>query len=171
MKSIVRLQRNGAIRNIEPGDLTKQMEVRKRLNCKSFDWFMKEVAFDQDKYYPAVEPPDGAKGQIENKAHAGFCVSAKSTGKDEQVRRGVTEKDRASFVSKTKKPFDVVVNAEVKSVLLIVCEMGLELEIVEKEDRRSRRKVYVAVNNLQVRRWQHTEHALLVLERHSAERY
>lgn len=36
-------KRNPAIRSIEPGDLTKQREVRERLKCKSFDWFMNEV--------------------------------------------------------------------------------------------------------------------------------
>lgn len=102
-EDIVCLQRNGAIRQIEPGNLTKQLEVRKRLDCKSFDWFMKEVAFDQDKYYPAVEPPDGAKGQIENKAHTGFCVSARSTGKDEQVREGIAEKEQSFIHVKDKR--------------------------------------------------------------------
>lgn len=46
------------------GDLSKQKAVRDRLKCKSFDWFMKEVAFDQDRFYPAVEPPDGGNGRI-----------------------------------------------------------------------------------------------------------
>lgn len=44
------------------GDLTKQKAVREKLKCKSFDWFMKEIAFDQDKYYPAVDPPPSASG-------------------------------------------------------------------------------------------------------------
>lgn len=38
--------------------------MRQRLKCKSFDWFMKEIAFDQDKYYPAVEPEDSANGNF-----------------------------------------------------------------------------------------------------------
>lgn len=50
------------MRNTETGDLSKQKAVRDRLKCKSFDWFMKEVAFDQDRFYPAVEPPDGGNG-------------------------------------------------------------------------------------------------------------
>lgn len=44
------------------GDISRQKAVRERLKCKSFDWFMKEVAFDQDKYYPAVEPKASASG-------------------------------------------------------------------------------------------------------------
>jgi polypeptide N-acetylgalactosaminyltransferase len=44
--------------------LSKQKAVRERLKCKSFDWFMKEIAFDQDHFYPAIEPPDGANGLL-----------------------------------------------------------------------------------------------------------
>ncbi|PAV79430.1 hypothetical protein WR25_10624 [Diploscapter pachys] len=51
---------------VDTGDLTRQREVRDRLKCKSFDWFMKEIAFDQDKYYPAVEPKPAAMGEIRN---------------------------------------------------------------------------------------------------------
>lgn len=46
------------------GDLTEQKAVRERLQCKSFDWFMKEIAFDQDRYYPAVDPPPSAHGSM-----------------------------------------------------------------------------------------------------------
>jgi polypeptide N-acetylgalactosaminyltransferase len=94
-------KRNPSIRAMEPGehvdrsqwhiglfagDLTKQLEVRTRLKCKSFDWFMKEVAFDQDKFYPAIEPPNGAMGRIENVEYPGLCVNARTSGKDEVVR-------------------------------------------------------------------------------------
>lgn len=56
-------KRRPSIEHTEPGDLTKMREVRERLQCKSFDWFMKNVADDQDFYYPAVEPTPGAQGQ------------------------------------------------------------------------------------------------------------
>ncbi|MCP9266032.1 Nitrilase and fragile histidine triad fusion protein NitFhit [Dirofilaria immitis] len=58
---------------VDFGDLSKQKAVRKRLKCKSFEWFMKEIAFDQEKFYPAVEPEDSAKGELRNIA-ANKCV-------------------------------------------------------------------------------------------------
>jgi polypeptide N-acetylgalactosaminyltransferase len=66
-------KRKSAIRAANEGDLSKQREVRERLKCKSFDWFMKEIAFDQDHYYPAIEPPDGANGELRSVA-ANKCV-------------------------------------------------------------------------------------------------
>ncbi|KAH6936565.1 hypothetical protein HPB50_019175 [Hyalomma asiaticum] len=60
-------------RNLEPGDLTAQKELRKRLKCKSFKWFMENVAFDQPSKYPAIEPPDYAWGE-------GLCVRALAVG-------------------------------------------------------------------------------------------
>lgn len=44
------------------GDISKQREIRDNLKCKSFDWYMKNVAFDQDYYYPFVEPTASAEG-------------------------------------------------------------------------------------------------------------
>ncbi|KAI1726588.1 ricin-type beta-trefoil lectin domain-containing protein [Ditylenchus destructor] len=66
-------KRRTAMARANPGDLSKQLAVRERLKCKSFDWFMKEIAFDQDRFYPAVEPPDGGNGELKNVA-AKKCV-------------------------------------------------------------------------------------------------
>ncbi|KRZ97204.1 Structural maintenance of chromosomes protein 1A, partial [Trichinella sp. T8] len=67
------------LRNVDPGDLTKQREVRQRLKCNGFDWFMKNVMFDQPKHYPLVEPPDVMSGRIKNK-HTGRCMDVKNAG-------------------------------------------------------------------------------------------
>ena len=86
-------KRRTALKSADPGDLTKQKAVRQRLQCKSFDWFMKEVAFDQDHYYPAVEPPDGANGELRNVA-AGKCVDTRFKGSgDRPELRGCLSED------------------------------------------------------------------------------
>ncbi|KHJ75658.1 ricin-type beta-trefoil lectin domain protein [Oesophagostomum dentatum] len=57
----------------DTGDLSKMKAVRERLQCKSFDWFMKNIAYDQDKYYPDVEPKPSASGELRNKG-TNLCV-------------------------------------------------------------------------------------------------
>jgi polypeptide N-acetylgalactosaminyltransferase len=44
---------------------------------------MKEIAFDQDHYYPAVEPPDGANGELRSVA-ANKCVDTQFKGGSER---------------------------------------------------------------------------------------
>ncbi len=51
-------------RNIDPGDLTEQKAIRTKLKCKPFKWFMQEIAFDLPKFYPPVEPPAVAEGEV-----------------------------------------------------------------------------------------------------------
>lgn len=60
--------------NIDAGDLTAQLAVRERLQCKSFKWFMEEIAFDLPLKYPPVEPPDFAFGAIKSVAHPELCI-------------------------------------------------------------------------------------------------
>lgn len=60
--------------NIDAGDISKQLAVRERLQCKSFKWFMEEVAFDLPAKYPPVEPPDFASGALQSVAHPAWCA-------------------------------------------------------------------------------------------------
>ena len=57
-------------RSINTGDISDQLAIRKKLNCKPFSWFMKEVAFDLTKYYPPVEPEDLASGNVSRAPNA-----------------------------------------------------------------------------------------------------
>ncbi|CAB3377482.1 Hypothetical predicted protein [Cloeon dipterum] len=79
------LKRRPQYRKIDPGDLTDQFAVRKRLNCKPFKWFMTEVAFDLPLKYPPIEPPDFASGKIRSLAIPDYCVDTKHHNKDETV--------------------------------------------------------------------------------------
>ncbi|KAK8746356.1 hypothetical protein OTU49_017373 [Cherax quadricarinatus] len=62
---------------LDAGDLTEQKAIRKRLNCKSFKWFMTQVAFDLTKVYPPVEPPNFASGKIQSVASSNLCVDTR----------------------------------------------------------------------------------------------
>ncbi|KJH48499.1 ricin-type beta-trefoil lectin domain protein [Dictyocaulus viviparus] len=73
---------------VDAGDISKQKAIRARLKCKSFDWFMKEVAFDQDLYYPAVEPKPSARGELRNKGTR-KCVDTQY--KEENQRFGLSK--------------------------------------------------------------------------------
>ncbi|XP_030293365.1 polypeptide N-acetylgalactosaminyltransferase 10-like [Sparus aurata] len=69
-------QRRPEYRHLSAGDMTAQKELRNRLNCKNFKWFMSEVAWDLPKHYPPVEPPAAAWGEIRN-VGSGMCMEIK----------------------------------------------------------------------------------------------
>jgi polypeptide N-acetylgalactosaminyltransferase len=62
--------------NLEFGDVSKQKEIREKLQCKSFKWFMDNVAFDLVNYYPPVPPQPYASGEIRSVA-AALCIDSK----------------------------------------------------------------------------------------------
>ncbi|KRX42020.1 putative polypeptide N-acetylgalactosaminyltransferase 10, partial [Trichinella murrelli] len=61
-------------RKLDPGDISKQKEIRKRLGCKPFKWFMQMIAFDQSVRYPPVEMVDVREGEIRS-IQSGVCVT------------------------------------------------------------------------------------------------
>uniref|UniRef100_A0ABM5FL73 Polypeptide N-acetylgalactosaminyltransferase n=1 Tax=Pogona vitticeps TaxID=103695 RepID=A0ABM5FL73_9SAUR len=69
-------QRRPEYRHLSAGDVAAQKELRNNLNCRSFKWFMNEVAWDLGKFYPPVEPPAAAWGEIRN-VGTGLCVDTK----------------------------------------------------------------------------------------------
>lgn len=67
-------QRKPILRDTDPGDLSKQLAIRHKLQCKPFKWFMQEVAPDILDRYPAVEPPPFANGAIQSLADPNYCI-------------------------------------------------------------------------------------------------
>lgn len=59
--------RNPNCKDADPGDLTKQKQLRETLQCKPFQWFMEQIAFDLPKNYPFVEPGSVASGEVNYK--------------------------------------------------------------------------------------------------------
>ena len=57
-------KRKPALRSLDPGILREQQKVREKLKCKSFKWFMEEVAFDVVKRFPLEDLPDYGSGKV-----------------------------------------------------------------------------------------------------------
>ncbi|PNF21012.1 putative polypeptide N-acetylgalactosaminyltransferase 10 [Cryptotermes secundus] len=76
-------KRRPQYRKIATGDISKQKELREKLQCKSFRWFMENVAFDLPKKYPPIEPPDFAQGEIRSVAAPELCVDTENKKADE----------------------------------------------------------------------------------------
>uniref|UniRef100_UPI00358E7998 polypeptide N-acetylgalactosaminyltransferase-like 6 isoform X2 n=1 Tax=Myxine glutinosa TaxID=7769 RepID=UPI00358E7998 len=85
-------RRRPEYRHLAPGDLGGQRELRRHLGCKNFRWFMQNVAWDLPRFYPPVEPPAAAWGEIRNAAMQ-LCVDSKhgSTGTELRLDTCVTD--------------------------------------------------------------------------------
>uniref|UniRef100_A0AAG5D368 Polypeptide N-acetylgalactosaminyltransferase n=1 Tax=Anopheles atroparvus TaxID=41427 RepID=A0AAG5D368_ANOAO len=70
---------------IDAGDLSKMKRLRKTLMCKSFRWFMEEVAPDLMDWYPPVEPDDFASGTIQSLAKLGLCFEVNNNMIPKQI--------------------------------------------------------------------------------------
>ncbi|XP_023817946.1 polypeptide N-acetylgalactosaminyltransferase 10 [Oryzias latipes] len=87
-------QRRPEYRHLSAGDVAAQKELRSTLNCKSFKWFMKEVAWDLPKHYPPVEPPAAAWGEVRSAA-SGLCLESKHFVSGTPIRLESCVKGRA----------------------------------------------------------------------------
>lgn len=71
-------------RMVDMGDISEQLALKKNLKCKSFDWFMKEVAYDIFEKYPPL-PPNKMWGEVKNLANS-FCLDTHGRHPPEKVR-------------------------------------------------------------------------------------
>ncbi|XP_026747459.1 N-acetylgalactosaminyltransferase 6-like isoform X2 [Trichoplusia ni] len=63
-------------RKIDTGDISEQKALREKLKCKSFRWFMTQIAFDLTAKYPVKEPNPFAKGRVRPTTNTGLCLDA-----------------------------------------------------------------------------------------------
>lgn len=61
-------------RFLDAGDISEQLALRKKLQCRSFDWFMNNVAFDVLTKYPRL-PENLYWGELRNLA-TGTCLDS-----------------------------------------------------------------------------------------------
>lgn len=60
----------------DAGNLATRRNLRKNLECESFDWYMHYVAEDVLQHFPPVEPPPLAAGSIRNVGFPDLCIHA-----------------------------------------------------------------------------------------------
>ncbi|KAJ0179604.1 hypothetical protein K1T71_005316 [Dendrolimus kikuchii] len=61
---------------IDTGDISEQKALREKLKCKSFRWFMTQVAFDLTAKYPTVDPEPFGEGNIRPVINTNLCIDA-----------------------------------------------------------------------------------------------
>lgn len=69
-------QRRPEYRHLSAGDVAAQKKLRSSLNCKTFKWFMTKIAWDLPKFYPPVEPPAAAWGEVSPESLASYRSGA-----------------------------------------------------------------------------------------------
>lgn len=63
--------------NIDIGDISAQLSLKENLNCKSFKYFLEEVAPDMLERFPLEEKEEFAYGAIRNLATNNSCIEVK----------------------------------------------------------------------------------------------
>ncbi|XP_050093834.1 putative polypeptide N-acetylgalactosaminyltransferase 10 [Anopheles aquasalis] len=106
--------------SIDAGDLTKMKELRRRLNCKPFRWFMEHVAPDLVDWYPPIEPEPFAFGVIQSQANTGLCVEAIDVDGKKGTALMACAKDKVN-PERFEQHFQFTWRREVKSMVWSQC--------------------------------------------------
>jgi len=74
-----------AYAKIDPGDLTHLKALRQNLECKSFKWFIEEVASDLVRKFPPIDPPDYASGAVQSLKNPLLCIDTLNLQNDNKI--------------------------------------------------------------------------------------
>lgn len=111
----------------DPGDMKKQLEMKRNLGCKSFDWFMKNVASDVFRDFPKL-PKNLEWGEVSLKGTQ-KCLDTKSTQPPQTVILSNCHKmggnqlfrlNTAGMLSVGERCID----ANIKGMTLNYCKLG-----------------------------------------------
>lgn len=100
-----------SFKNVDPGDLSERKEIRKRLNCKSFKWFLETVAFDQLKKYPPINPKY-VWGAVESRAKPDNCVDSMSKTANQNHPIGVYKCSADRSAPQYNQYFELALNGK-----------------------------------------------------------
>ncbi|TPP55968.1 Polypeptide N-acetylgalactosaminyltransferase [Fasciola gigantica] len=106
-------------RALDTGDLSEQHAVRERLKCKSFKWFMTEVAFDLTKKYPLIDPIPAATGDIRSAVDPSLCIEALEASEVKPIRLSKCVRDGAGLNGMQK--FELSYHDDIRPVKLTNC--------------------------------------------------
>ncbi|THD18193.1 Polypeptide N-acetylgalactosaminyltransferase [Fasciola hepatica] len=106
-------------RALDTGDLSEQHAVRERLKCKSFKWFMTEVAFDLTKKYPLIDPIPAATGDIRSVVDPSLCIEALEASEVKPIRLSKCVRDGAGLNGMQK--FELSYHDDIRPVKLTNC--------------------------------------------------
>lgn len=70
---------------VDAGDLTKQIALRNKLQCKPFKWYLEVIAPDILKTFPPILPPDFASGVIQSVAFPQYCIDSMGGGSNAAI--------------------------------------------------------------------------------------
>nr|CAX73828.1 polypeptide GalNAc transferase 6 [Schistosoma japonicum] len=121
-------KRRPSYRHLDPGDLTEQFKIRERLKCKSFKWFMTEVAFDLVKKYPLIEPISVAVGEIRSVSDSSLCLDATDASEYTPVKLRPCDKDNPGVSSVQKFEYNYRQDIRVLNHGTCLDEPGLKNE-------------------------------------------
>ncbi|XP_013140709.1 PREDICTED: N-acetylgalactosaminyltransferase 6-like [Papilio polytes] len=82
--------------HIDTGDISHQKKLREKLQCKSFRWFMTQIAFDLTAKYPPVEPEPFAEGRIRAGADGQLCCDLRRGEQGAALALAVCERSAAA---------------------------------------------------------------------------
>lgn len=103
-------------RALDAGDISEQRAVRERLKCKSFKWFMTEVAFDLTKKYPIIDPVPAATGDIRSAVDTSLCIEALGASQVKPIRLSKCIRDGAGLNGMQK--FELSFHDDIRPVKL-----------------------------------------------------